>query len=131
MMAVMRRKRATQLELVPANTQCWGGARAGAGRKRGRNPCVPHVRTPKAVRNAISYVLLNSRRHLAKLGRRLSRIRIIDPASSGRWFDGWCIELPRAPDLPAVARPRTWLLGAGWRRAGRIDPAEVPGARRC
>jgi len=84
------------------------------------------LRTPREVRNAIAYVLLNARRHLAKRGGPIPRVGRIDPASSGRWFDGWRGG-PRAADAPAVARPRTWLLSAGWRRAGLVDPREVPG----
>ena len=75
------------------------------------------LRTPREVRNALAYVLLNARRHAAKLGRRLSRTTTVDPASSGRWFDGW--RPPPAQrvvgDPPAVARARTWLLRLGWR----------------
>ena len=67
--------------------------------------CHVHVlRTPGEVRNAIAYVLLNARRHLAKQGRRPPATARIDPASSGRWF-------------------------SGWRKRGRIDAAEIPGAR--
>lgn len=88
------------------------------------------LRTPREVRNAIAYVLLNARRHAAKLGVRLSRVVRIDSASSGRWFDGWrSAGLSRAHDPPAVARPWTWLLRTGWRKAGLIDPAEIPGLR--
>lgn len=47
------------------------------------------LRTPREVRHAIANVLLNARRHLAKLGRPLPSVSRIDPASSGRWFDGW------------------------------------------
>ena len=91
--------------------------------------CHVHVlRTPREVRNVIAYVLLNARRHLAKAGRALPRFASIDPASSGRWFGGWRITVPPVRDPPAVATPRTWLLGIGWRRLGLIDPAEVPGA---
>jgi hypothetical protein len=88
------------------------------------------LRTPREVRNAIAYVLLNARRHAAKLGRRLSRAPNIDPASSGRWFDGWrsTPSLAVAFDPPAVAPARTWLLRIGWRRSGLIDPREVPGS---
>jgi len=85
------------------------------------------LRTPREVRNALAYVLLNARRHAAKLGRRLSGAARIDPASSGRWFPGWRGPIPGAPDAPAVASPRTWLLRVGWLRAGRIDPGEIPG----
>ena len=90
------------------------------------------LRTPREVRNALAYVLLNARRHAAKLGRQLSRVPRIDPASSGRWFHGWRVPFSRQTtgDVPAVAAPRTWLLRIGWRRAGLIDPREVPGGRR-
>lgn len=87
------------------------------------------LRTPREVRNALAYVLLNARRHAAKLGRLLSSTSRIDPASSGRWFTGW--RTPPAPetvrDSPAVAAPRTWLPHLGWRRAGLIEPWEIPG----
>jgi REP element-mobilizing transposase RayT len=95
------------------------------------------LRTPREVRRALAYVLLNARRHLAK------RLRVsratpssLDPASSARWFDGWrprvasrLQEIRGDPDAarPEVARPRTWLLRIGWRRHGLVDPAEVPG----
>jgi len=86
------------------------------------------LRYPREVRNAIAYVLCNARRHLAKLGRRIDPRGRIDPASSGRWFDGWRRDASvRAHDPPAVAVARTWLLGLGWRRAGLVDSAEVPG----
>jgi hypothetical protein len=86
------------------------------------------LRTPREVRNAVAYVLLNARRHLVKRGLALPRVVRIDPASSGRWFTGWRCLLPAAPDPPAVSAPRTWLLSVGWRRVGLIDRAEVPGA---
>jgi REP element-mobilizing transposase RayT len=92
------------------------------------------LRTPREVRRALAYVLLNARRHLAKRlrSRALTRSVRLDPASSARWFQGWLRAPggsvpPRALDLPAVSRPRTWLLRVGWRRWGLLDPAEVPG----
>jgi REP element-mobilizing transposase RayT len=90
------------------------------------------LRTPREVRNAVAYVLCNARRHAAKLGRRLSGLAGIDPASSGRWFDGWRQARVREPaaDPPVVAPARTWLLRIGWRRFGLIDLAEVPGVSR-
>jgi len=87
------------------------------------------LRTPREVRNALAYVLLNARRHLFKAGRLVPRTGRIDPASSGRWFDGWRAALRQAHD-PPVASPRTWLLRIGWRGVGLIDPSEVPGRRR-
>ncbi|MGH7286559.1 MAG: hypothetical protein ACREI8_00885 [Myxococcota bacterium] len=90
------------------------------------------LRTPREVRRALAYVLLNARRHLAKLRGvgRPARAHL-DGASSARWFDGWRPEAARhlqeARGSPEVARPRTWLLRVGWRRQGLIDPREVPG----
>ena len=70
------------------------------------------------------------RRHLAKSGRALPRITRIDPASSGRWFSGWCTSAPPAVDPAAISVPRTWLMRIGGRRRGLIDESEVPGALR-
>ena len=79
-------------------------------------------RTPRQVRNALAYVLLNAKKH----GLRLAQG--IDAFTSAPWFDGWRqkIELTGAPARP-VAAARTWLLRLGWRRRGLIDAAEVPG----
>jgi len=79
------------------------------------------LRTPKEVRNALRYVLLNARRHgVARSG--------IDPYSSGAWFDGWTRGTTPRPSGPApVTRARTWLATVGWRRWRRISPDEVPG----
>ena len=90
------------------------------------------LRTPREVRNALAYVLLNWRKH----GR--SRRRAWDLASSGPAFDGWCREQPSDRLERALideiadtrAPPRAWLLRVGWRRAGLLDPAEVPGGAR-
>ena len=79
--------------------------------------------TPREMRAALVYVLLNFRKHLhAPPG--------IDPLSSGAWFDGW-MQPTRAPAAPSpVTPPRTWLAAAGWRRAGgAIDWREAPAAR--
>jgi REP element-mobilizing transposase RayT len=84
------------------------------------------LRTPREVRNALAYVLLNARRHLAKRGH-LVATTSLDRASSARWFDGWRHAPERSHDPPATAAARTWLLARGWRRHGLIEPAEVPG----
>ena len=81
------------------------------------------LRSPKEVRNALAYVLLNARKH----ARRVKQELAIDPASSGRWFDGWRQRVARDGSRPSVARARTWLLSKGWRRHGLIDALEVPG----
>lgn len=85
------------------------------------------LRTPREVRSALRYVLLNARKHIRRAGR--SRTAV-DPASSGRWFDGWRVPLGTAADPPAVSRPRGWLAREGWRRRGLLDPAAEPGAVR-
>jgi REP element-mobilizing transposase RayT len=96
------------------------------------------LRTPREVRNALAYVLLNARRHFAKRsGGRRPPVRL-DAASSARWFDGWKqawrSRLEPPGDEPGnkrreVAAPHTWLLRVGWRRHGLVDPSEVPGVR--
>jgi len=91
--------------------------------------------TPKEVRNALRYVLLNGRRHAARARDAMAAPVVHDRASSARWFDGWKRWVPSAPanaaaaanPRPPVARARTWLLAVGWRRHGLIDPADVPG----
>jgi REP element-mobilizing transposase RayT len=87
------------------------------------------LRTPREVRNALAYVLLNARKHWKQRRRAAPPIRL-DEASSGRWFDGWRNGGWRSPPesrLREVAAPHTWLLRAGWRRHGLVDPCEVPG----
>jgi putative transposase len=112
------------------------------GRPLGFEACEPllargryHHRSlpsPREVRRALAYVLLNARRHLAK-SRGVSRSAPahLDGASSARWFDGWRPEVASriqvSSGVSEVARPRTWLLRVGWRRHGLVDPSEVPG----
>ena len=103
------------------------------------------LRTPREVRNALAYVLLNARKHWRERHGTAPPVQI-DEASSARWFDGWRQTLrSRGPHpgggpgaegstpgcgplaRPEVARARTWLLSLGWKRHGLIDPAEVPG----
>ena len=94
--------------------------------------------SPRQVRNALAYVMLNGRRHDRRHGP-VGPARWIDPFSSGYWFDGWSEDVDalkrtaaRHLDFPEdapVAAPRTWLLGVGWRRVRLIDPSEVPGDR--
>ena len=72
--------------------------------------------TPREVRNALAYVLLNSNHH------GLRHVDGPDPCSSGATFDGW--KDPKrtsAESSPGfLARARTWLLRVGWRRHGLI-----------
>lgn len=77
------------------------------------------LKTPREVRHAIAYVLLNFRKHLrAPTG--------VDPRSSGPWFDGWKCR-PRPPtDPPPTSKARTWLASVGWRRGGLIHFDDGP-----
>jgi hypothetical protein len=86
--------------------------------------------TPREVRAALAYTLLNARKHAGKPAPVAPDSGCwIDPASSARWFEGW-EENPDPPrDSPAVARAQTWLLRAGWRRHGLIRGDEVPGGK--
>lgn len=88
--------------------------------------------TPREVRHALAYVLLNARHHYHERHGRPPRTVALDHASSARWFDGWRHgpppSSPVAPATRLTAEPRTWLLLKGWRRHRLIDPAEVPGA---
>ena len=88
------------------------------------------LRTPREVRHALAYVLLNARKHWRQRNGIAPPV-VLDVASSGAWFDGWRWPPPANATLPlrAVARPRSFLLTKGWRRHGLVDPAEVPGVK--
>lgn len=83
--------------------------------------------TPREVRNALRYVLQNHAKHVR------ASVAHPDPYSSAPSFTGWSTPPPlpgAAPEqsaLPAT-RPRTWLLGEGWRRHGLLDLAYIPKA---
>jgi REP element-mobilizing transposase RayT len=117
--ALVRAMRALAIRLAMRLNRWW--------RRRGRVFADRYharvLKTPREVRNALAYVLLNGRRHgVASLG--------IDPCSSGAWFDGWAGRSLRAPGAEAiVAAARAWLLRVGWRRHGPIGFDEVPGRR--
>ena len=83
------------------------------------------LRSPREVRSALRYVLLNHRKHARRLGTSARP----DPASSVRFFDGWREALLPGAGRSPVARARTWLLSRGWRRArgGLLSLSEVPG----
>jgi REP element-mobilizing transposase RayT len=116
--ALVRAMRALAIRLAMRLNRWW--------RRRGRVFADRYharvLRTPREVRHALAYVLLNGRRHgAARAG--------IDPCSSGAWFDGWAGLSVRAPGGAAVATARTWLLRVGWRRHGPIDVRAVRGRR--
>ena len=82
------------------------------------------VRSPTQARHMLAYVLLNFRHHLPN-----TPPDEVDRASSGVWFDGWWDHKPIKPPRPCeVARPETWYLRDGWRKARKpISIREVPG----
>lgn len=92
------------------------------------------LKSPREVRNALRYVLLNARHHAADRGEMLGA-RWLDPHSSGLWFDGWAEPIAADSrwkrDLLSQPRPtasaKTWLLAIGWRRWGALRIDEVPG----
>ena len=76
--------------------------------------------TPRAVRNAIVYILMNRRKHAhCEQG--------LDACSSARWFTGWRDgPVPSSTELSPVVRARTWLAAVGWRMHGLIGIDERP-----
>jgi putative transposase len=84
------------------------------------------LKTPREVRNALVYVLMNAHKHNVALNG-------LDPHSSATTFDAW-------RDVSIVARaspvgshlaemgPSTWLLARGWRNHGLIGSWERPGS---
>jgi putative transposase len=97
------------------------------GRRRGRVWGDRYHRrdltSPRQVRNTLVYVLANHLKHGE------TDAGLLDPCSSGPWWDGW-IHILEPPPLPnPVERAETWLLGRGWQRLGLIHLGEVPRAR--
>jgi putative transposase len=92
------------------------------------------LKTPREVRTAIVYVLMNFRKHGPE--DMLFREQELDPRSSAAWFDGWD---PRAGPLVGKVRSavrvlgdapitpsKTWLGTSGWRKLGPVRAAERP-----
>jgi len=91
-----------------------------------------HLKTPREVRNALRYVLLNRKHHDAE--KRFSKYWI-DPWSSAAWFRGWAAPVRRdepwkcellEQDAP-TAKPTVWLLTDGWKKHGLLRFDERPG----
>ena len=99
--------------------------------------------TPRTVRLALRYVLLNVRKHLR--GPQGPVDGFADRCSSAPWFAGFA----RPPELvfgarsaredwerasgssePPVVSADGWLLRVGWKRAGRFDVDDTPGGDR-
>ena len=70
--------------------------------------------SPRAMRNALVYVLLNRLKHRAGE-------RGLDPCSSARWFNGWRHPVATPLKPAPVVGARTWLATIGWRRHGLVN----------
>jgi hypothetical protein len=94
------------------------------------------ITSPTQARHALSYVMNNWRRHHEDRVTKVASWKI-DWFSTAAMFTGWKEYgdeglLWRGPDTydPLIVwQPRTWLLRAGWRKAGEISCRDVPGAR--
>jgi REP element-mobilizing transposase RayT len=81
------------------------------------------LRSPRQVRNALSYVLCNARKH----GLAPRQRGWLDPHSSAWAFDGWASTTHAPSTSDSVSPPRTWLLRVGWRRGGLLEVDHRPG----
>jgi len=99
-----------------------GRALATPGRVWGDRYHARALTTPRAVRNALVYVLLNARKHGVRLPSGVDRF------SSAPWFDGFARRTAPREDASPVRSARTWLATVGWRRRGLVHPDERPRA---
>ena len=86
------------------------------------------ITTPTQMRNCLSYVLNNWRRHGED---RRARTRV-DLYSTGIHFRGWKEKLviPEGAEMLPYTKPETWMLREGWMRGGpAISLYECPGPR--
>ena len=87
------------------------------------------ISSPRQMRNALSYVLNNWRKHEEDRGSEAAERATLDPYSTAIHFRGWREGVfavpPRYEPLP-VAQPETWLLRVGWERHGAISAWAVP-----
>jgi len=91
------------------------------------------ITSPRQARHALTYVLGNWRKHQEDRATPMSAWTI-DWFSSAVMFPGWAeygeeAFLWRGPptyDPLVVYQPRTWLLRAGWKKAGSISCRQVP-----
>lgn len=76
--------------------------------------------TPREVRNALVYVLMNGKKH----GESPREARLLDPYSSAAENDVW--EDVEVGPPRVCAAPRFWLLAVGWKRGGLLRTTEAP-----
>ncbi len=91
------------------------------------------IRSPTQMRNVLSYVLGNWRKHGADRG--TPRAWLIDPFATGFAFDGWkeagktLWPATEATSRLVVKAARSWVLTKGWRLGGEVSVYDVPGRR--
>ena len=78
--------------------------------------------TPREVRNALVYVLMNAKKHGVRLVG-------LDRFSSAPWFDGFRDFVPEVDERPTAAA-KTWLADVGWRARGLLRTTERPATHR-
>jgi hypothetical protein len=79
--------------------------------------------SPREVKHAIVYVLMNAKKHDPGAPS-------FDPCSSAAAFTGWALPFPHGPPVERVTcPPETWLLRVGWKRYGLVAPSEHPRGR--
>ncbi len=81
--------------------------------------------TPREVRNALVYVLMNHKKHGLRDRGHIDPCSSA-PCSSAPWFDGFRFPLTPPSEPSVTGSARTWLATVGWRRRGLIDPGESP-----
>ena len=77
------------------------------------------LKTPLTVRIALVYVLMNAKKHGARIANG------VDAFSSAPWFKGFAARIEPRGDRPVVDA-QTWLARVGWLRHGRIREDEAP-----
>ena len=133
--------RAFQISAAKTINAAYSGRRRLEERRRGRvfadRYYTEDISSVRQVRNTLSYVLNNWRRHLDDTGAYTLFDGRLDPYASGLAFAGWREAipepqrtLPRDYEPLEVSAPRTWLLDAGWTRAPAISMFETPGPRK-
>jgi len=95
--------------------------------------------TPREVRSALAYVLLNRAHHELDAERRRDPVAapkpraltVVDPRSTGPRFGGWRMPVHAQLEIDfGRLPPRTWLLRVGWKRHGLLGPDDIPGLQR-
>lgn len=124
MLCEPRGRRALEMGMRRLTIRFSLGLNALFGRSRGKNWSGRYhrhdLKTPREVRNALVYVLMNGKKH----GEVPHDARWLDPFSSACEFDGWSDTRPSPRNV--CGPPRFWLLAVGWKKHGLLSPTEAP-----